>query len=307
MALPDTLHNIVEIRTNQRFATFKATDGAGETVFVKQICHPELGDSLRKEMYALERMRQTALGMNGVLPFGVPKVLDNGQDYVVTSWAEGSTMAFGHDLPDQPERIRFFARSFAALDRATLTTAPGRSDLVIPTKKNETAVQRLERIIPGMAADKFFAKNLLDAAFGYLHEHSSRVMARFTHGDFTPSNVIEHESQRVLVDWESGSELLPRFYDLVNFTFNWANENPALVPDMRLLTNEFFSAINSRAEDHLVQLNTIAMLRALSYITELLSEPNDIHNTASTMTAEKATSIQAAIDRILSDKLYMRL
>ncbi|HEY5695385.1 MAG TPA: hypothetical protein VIQ80_00970, partial [Candidatus Saccharimonadales bacterium] len=96
--LPSFLHNPQEIRTNQRFATFKATDEAGRTVFVKQVVHPNLGGRLRKELYAIERMRQTAETLRKPFPFLIPEVLQSGEDYLVTNWVQGSVMPFDATL-----------------------------------------------------------------------------------------------------------------------------------------------------------------------------------------------------------------
>lgn len=299
-------HDLVEIRSNQRFATFKALDKTNEPVFIKQIRSPGLQENLRKELYAIERMHETVKTLSTPLPFSIPKIISYGEDYLVTNWIEGETMAFGHDLDDQNERISFLAQSYAAIDRATQTVHPGLTNFTVPGKKNENAIQYLKRVIVPINTKTYFDSSTIDAAFTFLDANTPALDARFTHADFTPNNVMEHKNgNRTLIDWESGSERWPRFYDVVNFSFNWSLERPDLIPDMSRLLNEFFVQLETQPDDHINQLNTIAMLRAVSCITELMSEPNEHHNTTSIMTEDRAAFINSSIDRILSGRLYI--
>lgn len=305
--LPASLRILQEIRTNQRFATFKAIDQKDRPVFVKQIRHKELSGSLRKELYAIERIRQTAKTRHQPFPFLIPQVLQSGEDYLVTTWVEGDIMPFSADLTDQKERIAFLAHCFSAIDQATALANPGLTNYAVPGKNNETMIQRLKRILPTLAVGEYFDPKLIDAGFAYAEQHTGALTARFTHADLTPHNIIEHEGKRTLIDWESAGETWPRFYDIVNMAYNWSLEHPELTADLTNLMREFFAEINESPEVHKMQLNTIAMGRALSCITELLSEPNDFHNTIATMTPERAAYIRNSIDRILTGKLFIEI
>jgi thiamine kinase-like enzyme len=305
--LPASLHNLQEIRTNQRFATFKALNGKGQPVFVKQIRHKELSGSLRKELYAIERIRQTAKTARQPFPFLVPQVLQSGEDYLVTNWVEGDTMPFDVTLPDQKERITFLAKCFSSIDQATVLANPGLTNYILPGKNNENMIQRLQRILPELDTGEFFDPKQIEAGFNYARQHAESLTARFTHADLTPNNIIEHKGKRTLIDWESAGETWPRFYDIVNMIYNWSLERPELRDDAINLLREFFAEIHESPKNHLQQLNTIAMGRALSCITELISEPNDFHNTIATMTPERAAYIRRSIDRILAGRLFIEI
>jgi aminoglycoside phosphotransferase (APT) family kinase protein len=302
--LPKELQDLTEIRVNQRFGTFSATDTVtGDKVFVKQIRHPELSDSLRKEAYGLERIAQ--LTRVHTFPFAVPKVLRTGEDYLVTTWAEGEIMALAPTLPDIAERVRFLAEGYAAIDVATETVHPGRATFGVPGDKQKSVTERISALLATIDTDPYFDADLIQRSLDYLDTNLPSLTTRFTHADFTPNNIIEHGETRTLIDWESASEIWPRFYDVVNFTHNRALSQPELKSALRDVVTQFFANINSSADAHLVQLNTIAAVRALGSISDLMTEPNSYHNTTEIMTPEAAAQIKETLDNVLSGRLYI--
>jgi thiamine kinase-like enzyme len=302
--LPENLRDLKEIRVNQRFATYRATlEETGEDVFVKQVLHPELGDRLRREIYGLEKIAQLALTYS--FPFTAPKIIQNGQDYLVTGWAKGDIMEFSPNLPDLSERIGFMAIGFATMDTATQLVHPGQTNFVRPNRKGQRPVQHIEASLGELDTDSYFDPALISRSIQYLKEHAPALTARFTHADFTPSNVMEDGENRTLIDWESASELWPRFYDLVNFTHNKSLDQPELTASLKELIDRYFEAIESSPEQNIEQLNTIAATRALSSIGEYMSEPDEFHNTETTMSAKSAAHIAATLERILTGKLYI--
>jgi thiamine kinase-like enzyme len=299
MALPENLKKVSEIRVNQRFATYRAVNEAGETVFIKQVQHPELKTSLRREVYGMEKMAQLAI--TRPFPFSVPHVLQNGEDYLVTSWAGENTMEFEATSPDLTQRIGFMATAYAAIDIATELAHPGKAQF----GKNYGAVDRLEAKLQRVDFKAYFEPELVTHALDYIRRNSPDLRARFTHADLTPGNIIEVDGKRTLVDWESAGETWPRFYDVVNFTHNKALAQPELTGSLREVLDQTFQAIHSAPEDHLQQLNTIAAVRAVSSIAELMTEPDEHHNTQDTMTSQAASQITATLEKILNGQLYI--
>jgi len=298
MSLPKNLKEITEIRINQRFATYRAIDETGEPVFVKQVRHTKLKDSLRREVYGMEKMAQ--LTVTQTFPFSVPRVLQNGEDYLVTSWAGENTMEFKATSPDLTQRIEFMATAYAAMDTTTELVHPGKARF----GNNYGAVERLEAKLQRLDFKTYFEPTLITRALDYIRQNSPNLKARFTHADLTPNNIIETNGKRTLIDWESASEIWPRFYDIVNFTHNKALKNPELTDSLKEVFSQTFRAIHSSPEDHLQQLNTIAAVRAASSITELMTEPDDHHNTQETMTEDRAKRITQTLTNVLNDKLY---
>lgn len=84
--LPSELTRIEIIRQNQRFSSSKAQFN-DEMVFVKQVNDPELATNLHREVYGLEVFNNIARSHE--LSFEVPRLLLHGDDYIVTSWANG--------------------------------------------------------------------------------------------------------------------------------------------------------------------------------------------------------------------------
>jgi thiamine kinase-like enzyme len=299
MTLPENLKEITEIRVNQRFATYRAISEAGEPVFVKQVRHSELKNGLRREIYGMEKMTQ--LAVTQTFPFSVPRVIENGQDYLVTSWAGENTMEFEATSPDLAQRIEFMAATYAAIDTATELVHPGKARF----GNNYGTADRLEAKLKHVDFKAYFEPALIASALAYIRQHSPNLKARFTHADLTPDNIIETEGPRILVDWESAGEMWPRFYDIVNFTHNKALKQPELTDSLKEVLGQTFRAIHSSPEDHSQQLNTIAAVRAVSSIAELMTEPDHHHNTQETMTSQAAHQITTTLEKIINKQLYI--
>jgi aminoglycoside phosphotransferase (APT) family kinase protein len=296
--LPSTVRNREVIRENQRFATYKALYD-GQSVFVKQIRHEKLGGAVRSELWGLEAFAQ--LQKTASLPFSVPRVLLNGEDYIITEWVEGEQMAMS------AETAHFLAASYAAIDKATQLVHPPTANFALPGKDGHTTLERLQLWLKKVNYQAFFDQDLIDGAFQYLKTNLPLLEARLTHADFTPSNVLVSGRRKVLIDYESVSLLWPRFYDVVNLTFNRFVLEPELTEYLQLTVKEFFALIGSSPEDNLSQLNTIAMVRALSTIAECMTEPDDYHNTIDTMTPEIAARLTDAMRRMSAGELYFSI
>ena len=103
--LPIELANPQVVRDNQRYCTYRA-EYEGTPVFIKQVKAIDLTDGIRRELWGLEAFRQ--LAETSDLGFTVPQVIANGDDYVVTSWAEGRPMDFNPQAANFDDDVTFF-------------------------------------------------------------------------------------------------------------------------------------------------------------------------------------------------------
>lgn len=296
--LPTQYSNLRVIRENQRYATYRA-EHEGASVFIKQARSAGLADGIRRELWGLETFRQ--LSEVHDLGFQVPRVVAIGDDYIVTSWAQGKPVDFDPASAHFDKDIEFFADSLARLDMLTSFAMPTRAKLAL----DSTGIDRLKNKLQQTAYLDYFDEALIDHCFEYLYKNTEILVARLTHADFTPGNVLVHSGQRTLVDYESVSLLWPRFYDLVNLTINKLVPNPDLVTGCLQIINRYFSFNNTASiEEATPQMNVIAMLRLLSLIVEHMTDPNDVHNTRASMTQELSTRISAHIAQVLAGRPY---
>lgn len=300
--LPIDFTNLKILRDNQRYSTYKA-EYKGEFVFIKQVkkSGPPLG--IIRELWGLESFRQLA-EMNN-LGFAVPRLIKNGEDYLVTSWAEGQPMQFNPEATNYDDQIMFFADSLAKIDIITCLSTPIKAKNDMSSKDARTGINKLKDRLSQTTYTDYFDKDLIDKGLDYLYKNAPKLTARLTHADFTPGNVLEHNGQRTLLDYESVSLLWPRFYDLVNLTFNRMIFDPKLIPGCLQTIDRYFSLnINVDIETAKPQMNAIAMWRSLSLIWEYLTEPNDSHNTQNQMTQELSERLSTSIKQILVDRPY---
>lgn len=296
--LPTQYSNLRVVRKNQRYATYKA-EYEGAPVFIKQAVATNLASGIRRELWGLETFRQ--LSEVGDLGFQIPRVIANGDDYVVTNWVEGEPINFDSSLAYFDNDIVFFADSLAKLDMLTCFAMSTRAKLGADT----SGFDRLKSKLLQTTYLDFFDTDLIDHGFEYLYKNAEILVARLTHTDFTPGNVLVHNGQRTLVDYESVSLSWPRFYDLVNLTTNRMVPNPDLVPGCLQIINRYFSVNNTISiEEATPQMNVIAMLRLLSLIVEHMTDPNDSHNTQASMTQELSERISTSIEQVLVEKPY---
>jgi aminoglycoside phosphotransferase (APT) family kinase protein len=300
--LPREFSNLEVVRDNQRYSTYKA-ERDGALVFIKQAKAANLVDGIQRELLGLQAFRELAAGRD--LGFSVPEVIMSGDDYIITSWVEGEPMDFDPKSHGFNDAIRFFASSLARVDMLTnLDNLPqAKFDMTSPDAK--TGIDKLKDRLGKTNYHAYFDKALLEKGFEYLYERSGHLAARLTHADFTPGNILEYNRQRTLVDYESVSPLWPRFYDLVNLTFNRMVTEPELIPGCQQLIELYFRENDAaNLESATPQMNTIAMLRSLALIWEHLTEPNEHHNTQELMTPGFSERLTTSIVQILKGKPF---
>jgi thiamine kinase-like enzyme len=302
LELPNEFANPQVVRDNQRYRTYKAKY-EGTPVFIKQVKAAGLSEGARRELWGLEAFRQ--LAETSELGFTVPKVIANGEDYVVTSWAEGQPIDLNPQAANYDGHVTFFANSLAKIDMLTCLAAPLQAKFDMSSKDVKAGIDELRGRLDQTAYTDYFDEGLINKGFDYLYKGTENLAARLTHADFTPGNVLERNGQRTLVDYESVSLLWPRFYDLVNLTFNRMMFDPELTSGCIQIVDRYFSVNTATdVESATPQMNVIAMLRSLALIWEHITEPNDYHNTQRPMTQELSERLSMSIEQILRDKPY---
>ncbi len=299
--LPSSITNLESIRSNQRFSTFSA-NYEKERVFVKQLHSPELKKALRAEVWGIETFTQLAQ-IKG-FPFNIPKVVLTSEDFLVTTWAGEELMELSSDAESFDENIEFLANSYATLDQAAALANPMKTSWMYGNDGKTILNGLVERMKP-LDYTSFFSEKMIKNAIEYIDHNLPVLQARLTHADFTPSNVMVDGDQKTLIDFESVNLLWPRFYDVVSMTINRQILEPDLFAGMAQLFDSFAQKAEFDIDAHLQQVNTIAMVRAVSLIIECIGQPDALHNTEYSMTPEIATRLHQAMSQILDEQLYI--
>lgn len=253
------LKTIRVIRQNHRFAVSEV-DWFGERVFCKQSQPGVTGkDEILREASGLRTFDKLTRNFNDI-PFSVPKLLHYDDMKILTQFIDGWTPELAN-VPDD-----FFVQSFVQMDRYFRSQKRRRSRWSQQNKDGEYIWQKLERIISGFNLE-VIPPEIFRASLEFLRDNHSLCEARPMHADFTENNLLYDGDRYWLVDFESFRDDWPRWYDVVNFTYNREMERPETAKRMcnirRLVIEQLGEEPTTQRE-----IACIKIVRGLSLIIE---------------------------------------
>ena len=253
------LKTVRVIRQNHRFAVSEV-DWLGERVFCKQSQPGVTGkDEILREANGLRTFDKLTRNFNDI-PFSVPKLLHYDDVKILTQFIDGWTPELAN-VPDD-----FFVQSFVQIDRYFRSQKRRRSRWSQQNKDGEYIWQKLERIISGFNLE-VIPPEIFRASLEFLRDNHSLCEARPMHADFTENNLLYDGDRYWLVDFESFRDDWPRWYDVVNFTYNREMERPETAKRMcnirRLVVDRLGEEPTTRRE-----IACIKIVRGLSLIIE---------------------------------------
>lgn len=282
--LPSDINIVRKIRSNHRYACYEVLC-RGERAFAKVVASDIHRKGIIAEICGIRTFQELATMVE--LPFRIPQVLRWGEDHVVTSWAEGRLLGKVLSAAD----IDFFVRAYAEIDRTSVTRNPSPSRFTTGTTL-ERLQNELDKIAPHPNVDISLVRTALECVKAGLPS----LEARLTHPDLTPDNVLVDDGIYTLIDYETVSMRWPRFYDVINCGYNRVIiGDEALAQQMRQMIVQFFESIGEPLEQHLRAVNTLCMLRAVSFVVEILGKDKTRHNTQEQMTREISERIETSI------------
>ena len=253
------LKTIRVIRQNHRFAVSEV-DWFGERVFCKQSQPGVTGkDEILREANGLRTFGKLTRNFNDI-SFSVPKLLHYDDVKILTQFIDGWTPELAN-VPDD-----FFVQSFVQMDHYFRSQKRRRSRWSQQNKDGEYIWQKLERIISGFNLE-VIPPEIFRASLDFLRNNHSLCEARPMHADFTENNLLYDGDKYWLVDFESFRDDWPRWYDVVNFTYNREMERPKTAERMRnirrLVIEQLGEELTTKRE-----IACIKIVRGLSLIIE---------------------------------------
>jgi hypothetical protein len=253
------LKTIRVIRQNHRFAVSEV-DWFGERVFCKQSQPGVTGkDEILREANGLRAFDKLTRNFNDI-PFTVPKLLHYDDMKILTQFIDGWTPELAN-VPDD-----FFVQSFVQMDHYFRNQKRSCSRWSQQNKDGEYIWQKLERIISGFNLE-VIPPEIFRASLDFLRNNHSLCEARPMHADFTENNLLYDGDRYWLVDFESFRDDWPRWYDVVNFTYNREMERPETAKRMcnirRLVVEQLGEEPTTQRE-----IACIKIVRGLSLVIE---------------------------------------
>ena len=253
------LKTIRVIRQNHRFAVSEV-DWLGERVFCKQSQPGVTGkDEILREANGLRTFDKLTRNFNDI-PFSVPKLLHYDDVKILTQFIDGWTPELAN-VPDD-----FFVQSFVQMDRYFRSQKRRRSRWSQQNKDGEYIWQKLERIISGFNLE-VIPPEIFRASLEFLRDNHSLCEARPMHADFTENNLLYDGDRYWLVDFESFRDDWPRWYDVVNFTYNREMERPETAERMRNIRRLVIERLGEEPTTQR-EIACIKIVRGLSLIIE---------------------------------------
>lgn len=253
------LKTIRVIRQNHRFVVSEV-DWLGERVFCKQSQPGVTGkDEILREANGLRTFDKLTRNFNDI-PFSVPKLLYHDDVKILTQFIDGWTPELA-DVSDD-----FFVQSFVQMDHYFRNQKRRCSRWSRQNKDGEYIWHKLERIISGFNLE-VIPPEIFRASLDFLRDNHSLCEARPMHADFTENNLLYDGDKYWLVDFESFRDDWPRWYDVVNFTYNREMERPETAKRMcnirRLVIEQLGEEPTTQRE-----IACIKIVRGLSLIIE---------------------------------------
>ena len=253
------LKTIRVIRQNHRFAVSEV-DWFGERVFCKQSQPGVTGkDEILREASGLRTFDKLTRNFNDI-PFSVPKLLHYDDMKILTQFIDGWTPELAN-VPDD-----FFVQSFVQMDRYFRSQKRRRSRWSQQNKDGEYIWQKLERIISGFNLE-VIPPEIFRASLEFLRDNHSLCEARPMHADFTENNLLYDGDRYWLVDFESFRDDWPRWYDVVNFTYNREMERSETAERMHNIRRLVIERLGEEPTTQR-EIACIKIVRGLSLIIE---------------------------------------
>jgi len=216
-------------------------------------------DEILREANGLRTFGKMTRNFNDI-PFTVPKLLHYDDMKILTQFIDGWTPELAN-VPDD-----FFVQSFVQMDHYFRSQKRRCSRWSQQNKDGEYIWQKLERIISGFNLE-VIPPEIFRASLDFLRNNHSLCEARPMHADFTENNLLYDGDRYWLVDFESFCDDWPRWYDVVNFTYNREMERPETAKRMcnirRLVIEQLGEEPTTQRE-----IACIKIVRGLSLIIE---------------------------------------
>jgi serine/threonine protein kinase len=211
-----------EIRVNHRWRTYSGILN-GQKVFIK-ICADlqNLSGRLKRE---IETTHYIQSNLNGSEPFSVPNIISSGDDHIIYSFIDGELMLDTEWYNDQGMRDLY--RIYQWFEADSNKTELGFLDAKEEFDQFLGKLEELQDFVleSKTTISKYFDIdyfNCLEYAINFLKKSVNNLSLVAMHGDLTPGNILINNTDQIhVIDWESFA-LRPKYYEVVNFTYNFA-------------------------------------------------------------------------------------
>ncbi len=283
------------LQETERFLVQKAVLN-NKTVVLKKAKTKKMITNLQKELEAYYYYDEMLKTENA--PFFIASLIASGDDWILESFLDGKPMQELINDDNKAEHYETLVKIMAFCDNK-LKVHLDNSNLGLPSFIITEAKRRLTEIRVRFKAltnsTITIDQKLLTTAADTFEANISNLTTCFVNPDLTTSHVIIGEGEPAIFDFENANLQGARFSDLINMmTKIWFKDN-----DKRSAMNFYYSFwqnTNLQPEDYSDQLKTLVMMRCVGFTDELITEPNQYHNTKLKLSQKLADNIEDVIN-----------
>ena len=266
--MTNNIETIKVIRHNHRFRASQAR-WHDQVVFCKEVQSGVTGKAeIAREVVGLLQAFADFVRAQGTdAPFAVPKLLYHDDTTLITEYVDGVTPTLAQ-VPDE-----FFVQSFVMMDKYFRLQQRQPTRLSQTDANGNFYLKTLEKEALRAAADSS-TKALIHDATHFLSENQHILEARPMHADFTENNLLYDGQKYWLIDFESFRDNWPRWYDVVNFTYNREMDFPRLSQRMQKIRRDVIEHIGADPTTDL-EITYLQIMRALSLMAYNVSIISD--------------------------------
>lgn len=266
--MANNIETIKVIRHNHRFRASQAL-WHDQVVFCKEAQSGVTGKSeIAREVVGLQAFADFVQAQGTDAPFAVPKLLYHDDTTLITEYVDGVTPTLAR-VSDE-----FFVQSFVKMDKYFRLQQRQPTRLSQPDANGNFYLKTLEEEALHVAVDSS-TKALIHDATHFLSENQHILEARPMHADFTENNLLYDGQKYWLIDFESFRDNWPRWYDVVNFTYNREIDSTHLSQRMQKIRRDVIEHIGTDATTYL-EITYLQIMRALSLMAYNVSIISDI-------------------------------
>jgi len=267
----------------------------GLTAVLKRSKTPQMAINLAQEHQAYQLYGEMTSEVG--CPFDVAEVLEYNAGSLALSYLEGQPMAEVINEHNYRDNYRLLAGIMAYTDNRVGVSANGSSlTLQVSPHGQSKYFDDMRQVHQKLSTEEAaILSNPLAESIEYYIEHSSLLQTAFVNMDLTASHVMIGDAKPAIFDFENASLFAARFIDLINMTtkiwFVEGDREKALQ-----FYDDFWKAKAESPDNYSEQLRTLIMQRVFGFSYELLTDPNQYHNTKLEMDTKLAANIVAVYE-----------
>ena len=231
-------------------------------------------------------------------PFKVTSVLGSGDDWILLDFISGKTMSELMVNSNKTELYKQLASIMAFCDnkvKLTFDDSPIKFTQFQLKKNRSRLIKIKSNLVKLDQYDAEFLRGKVEQATEYYLKNSPDLQTCFVNADLTPSHVMISEQGPVIFDFENVRLFGARFSDVINvFTKIWFLDDDKDLAQK--FYNSFWEQVAEKPQAYSQQIKTLVALRCVGFTDELLTSPNQYHNTKLSMTPQYAKNIEQVYD-----------